>query len=208
MVADTFGSSSLDFGLTPRLPGLAPAGDLLLWPSKEVGKKDAPTKPPARGAGALRCSAVLKGEPGKARRLAFGIAVVSFVVWGERKRTPTSVPLDVGVRKAHPNLQSRHRVARATLYSSTGEHGVQPRVGRCEAGGVQVVTCHVRERSGSLLPMSWRLLPNHLFARGARVRFSASLLVTFLWQDREKLPARRGGFPATTLAMNPKHRAS
>ena len=42
------------FGLTPRLPGLAPAGDLLLWPSKEVGKKDAPTKPPLRGS--LRCS--------------------------------------------------------------------------------------------------------------------------------------------------------
>ena len=34
----------------------APAGDLLLWASKEVGKKDAPKKPPTRWVGALRCS--------------------------------------------------------------------------------------------------------------------------------------------------------
>ena len=41
-------------GSSPALPGLAPAGELLLWASKEVTKKDAPTKPPLRGA--LRCS--------------------------------------------------------------------------------------------------------------------------------------------------------
>jgi hypothetical protein len=34
-----------------------PAADLLLWASKEVGKKDAPEKPPTRGAGGCsRCS--------------------------------------------------------------------------------------------------------------------------------------------------------
>jgi hypothetical protein len=42
--------------LAPRLPGLAPAGESLLWPSKEVTKKDAPTKPPTRWVGSLRCS--------------------------------------------------------------------------------------------------------------------------------------------------------
>ena len=44
------------FGLPPGLPGLAPAGDLLLWTPKEVGKKTAPTKPPTLRVGALRCS--------------------------------------------------------------------------------------------------------------------------------------------------------
>jgi hypothetical protein len=52
-------------GLTPRLSReFAPAGGLLLWASKEVGKfsksgeaKDAPEKPPTRKrVGALRCS--------------------------------------------------------------------------------------------------------------------------------------------------------
>ena len=43
--------------LTPRLPGLAPAGESLLWAPKEVTKKTAPTKPPLRGS--LRC---LNGE--------------------------------------------------------------------------------------------------------------------------------------------------
>ncbi len=42
-------------GLPPRPSReFAPAGDLLLWTPKEVGKKAAPTKPPLRGA--LRCS--------------------------------------------------------------------------------------------------------------------------------------------------------
>ena len=49
------GSRLTDDGLMPAVVrGLAPAGELLLWASKEVTKKDAPTKPPLRGA--LRCS--------------------------------------------------------------------------------------------------------------------------------------------------------
>ena len=47
----------------------------------------------------------LEGESSKAHRLACGVAVVDvFVGWGERERTPTFLPLDVGVRSAHPNL--------------------------------------------------------------------------------------------------------
>ena len=41
-------------GSPPRLPGLAPAGDLLSCAHKKVGKETAPTKPPLRGS--LRCS--------------------------------------------------------------------------------------------------------------------------------------------------------
>jgi hypothetical protein len=54
-----------------------------------------------------------------------------------------------------------------------------------------------RERSGSLLRSGragvFAREPRH---QAAGVRFSASLLVTFLWRSREKLLARRGEFPA------------
>jgi hypothetical protein len=144
-------------GLTPRLPGLAPAGELLLWPSKEVTKKDAPTKPPLRGA--LRCS-----KP-QARTQLASLRAAQTVVRSQKLMRAAHAPgvpallsgFEGGVSKQpqSPSARLRRslgRVARATLSCSTGEPGVQPRVGRCDAGSALLVTCHVRERSGSLLP--------------------------------------------------------
>ena len=132
----------LCFGLSPRLPGLAPAGESLLWASKEVTKKDAPTKPPLRGA--LRCS------NDEARTQLASLRAAQTVVRSQLLKRASHAPrrsallsgFEGGVSKQPQSPSARlrrrlgpteQRVARATLHSSTGEPGVQPRVGRCDA---------------------------------------------------------------------------
>ena len=72
-----------------------------------------------------------------------------------------------------------------------------------------LVTSQTRERSGSHL----RAVQVAVFARSSwrrrdRVRFSASSLVTFFWQDRRKLPRRRAGLPAMHRARARSARAT
>jgi hypothetical protein len=199
------------FGISPALPGLAPAGESLLWASKEVTKKDAPTKPPLRGA--LRCS------NGEARTQLAPLRSARTVVRSQFLKRASHAPrrsallsgFEGGVREAQRLAcgiavvpGAGDRVARATLHSLTGEPGVQPRVGRCDAGGAPLVTCHVRERSGSLLPT-----PRSAVAmRSERVWCSCAVqglfFGDFLLAPQKKVTRPPGRNPGTTLPTKKK----
>jgi len=198
------------YGRTPRLPGLAPAGDLLLWPSKEVGKKNAPTKPPLRGA--LRCS-----KP-QARAQLASLRSAQTVARSQMLKRASHAPgvpallggFEGGIRKA-PRLgfavapiKANSRVARATLPSSTREPGVQPRVGRCDAGGEPAVTCHVRERSGSLLPARRVTVPRRSSCTWCSCAVQGLFFGDFLLAPQKKVTALPGAHPGTALAITPQ----
>ena len=202
-------------GLAPPLPGLAPAGELLLWASKEVTKKDAPTKPPLRGS--LRCS-----KP-QARTQLASLRAAQTVVRSQLLMRASHAPgvpallsgFEGGVPKQprSPSARLRRslgqqadRVARATMYSSTGEPGVQPRVGRCDAGAAPLVTCHVRERSGSLLPTRRPAVARRSSCAWCWCAVQGLFFGDFLLAPQKKVTPPPGGTPGTTLAKKLKYR--
>ncbi len=197
------------YGRTPRLPGLAPAGESLLWPSKEVTKKDAPTKPP------FGCPAMLKGQ-GRAELASLRSAQTSvasqFLKCASRTPWPSAllggfeggVPQSPSARLRRRLDQWDGRVARATLPSSTREPGVQPRVGRCDAGGAPAVTCHVRERSGSLLPARRVAVPRRSSCTWCSCAVQGLFFGDFLLAPQKKVTALPGAHPGTALAITPQ----
>ena len=195
-------------GLTPRLPGLAPAGELLLWPSKEVTKKDAPTKPP------FGFPALLENQ-GRAELTSLRCVQTSVASQFLRRASlaPWSSVLlggfEGGVSKQpqSPSARLRRRlgrVARATLCSSAGEPGVQPRVGRCDAGTTPLVTCHVRERSGSLLPTRPPAVARRSSCTWCWCAVQGLFFGDFLLAPQKKVTPPPGGTPGTTFADNQK----
>jgi hypothetical protein len=93
------------------------------------------------------------------------------------------------------NKRRRRRVEAAAAFAD--KPGVQPALNVVKVRVLTVVQGGPRERSGSLLRRSRAgVFACELHHQPAGVRFSASLLVTFLWRDREKLLARRGELPA------------
>ena len=200
-------------GLSPRLPGLAPAGESLLWASKEVTKKDAPTKPPLWGS--LRCSNNEARAQLASLRSARTVARSQFL---KRASHAPGVPallggFEGGVSKQpqSPSARLRHRLgrgARAPLNCSTGEPGVQPRVGRCDAGGAPLVTCHVRERSGSLLPTRRPAVARRSSCMWCSCAVQGLFFGDFLLAPQKKVTPPPGGTPGTTLATNQQYRGT
>ena len=87
---------------------------------------------------------------------------------------------------------------RVSAYGAfSGEPGVQPALTGVKARwmvlGIGTAARAQRVASGHRPSARFRA---RAVAAAHRRAVSASLLVTFLWQDREKLPARRGGLPA------------
>ena len=79
----------------------------------------------------------------------------------------------------------------------TGEPGVQPALtGRAARWMALVTGAAARAQRVASAYQQRASFRARAFAPARWCAVSASLLVTFLWQDREKLPARRGGLPA------------
>ena len=196
------------FGLSPALPGLAPAGESLLWTSKEVTKKDAPTKPPLRGA--LRCSndeARAQLAPLRSARTVARSQLLMRASLAPRRSALLSgfeggVPQSPSARLRHRLGQHHSRVARATLHSSTGEPGVQPRVGRCDAGITPLVTCHVRERSGSLLPTRHSAVARRSSCTWCSCAVQGLFFGDFLLAPQKKVTRPPGRNPGTARGLN------
>ena len=195
------------------MPGLAPAGELLLWPSKEVTKKDAPTKPPLRGAlccskpqarvqlTSLRCvRTVTRSQLLKRASHAPGVPALLGGFEGGVSKQPQSP----SARLRRSLGQHHTRGARAPLCSSTGEPGVQPRVGRCDAGCAPLVTCHVRERSGSLLPERRSAVARRSSCTWCWCAVQGLFFGDFLLAPQKKVTRPPGRTPGTSLAIKLK----
>ena len=191
----------------------APAGDLLLWASKEVGKKDAPTKPPLRGA--LRCSNDEARTQLAPLRSARTVVRSQFLKCASRtpRRSALLSGFEGGVPKQpqSPSARLRRslgRVARATLHSSTGEPGVQPRVRRCTTAmsAGRDMSCARAQRLAS----SPVLAP--VFPPARRTWCSCAVqglfFGDFLLAPQKKVTRPPGRTPGTALATTPQHRVS
>ena len=114
----------------------------------------------------------------------------------------TFTPVNAGCTPGSPMNAAAATTRRRRRLTSTREFGVQPTLTAQAVDDSGSGQGQQRERSGSP-----RLrLRAFVFARcpsqaTGDLRFSASLLVTFLWRDREKLLARRGELPARCTAL-------
>ena len=169
----------------------ARAGNFLLSRQKKVTKEEALNRTLLQACAEPRAKApariLARGEPLRSRRCPY-----------HRRHSFTVTPPDAGCtpgsRMAIQASLGRRVVAHGVF---TGEPGVQPAltgpVARClvlftatAASAQRFASGHrpsVRSRARALATARWRAA-------------SASLLVTFLWQDREKLPALAGRIPA------------
>ena len=186
----------------------APAGDLLSG-RPESRQRVAPAKPPLRGP--LRCSntearaelASLRAAQTTARSQFLKRASLaprrSALLGGLEGELGKAPRLGCAVASVNP----ADRVARATLYFSTGEPGVQPRVGRCDAGMVPLVTCHVRERSGSLLPTPRPAVARRSSCTWCSCAVQGLFFGDFLLAPQKKVTRPPGRTPGTSLTQQP-----
>ena len=140
----------------------------------------------------------------------FALAAVPVATTTHRTFTPVNAACTAGSPLKAPLALTR-RPSGACI--ATREFGVQPTLGARTVEASRSSQGQPRERSGS--PRATGQMA--VLARGSRrqrsgVRLSASLLVTFLWRDREKLPALAGRIPAAVhraakapCKSNPSH---
>jgi len=176
-------------------------GNFLLRGQKKVTKEKALNRTPAPHARAAPCNShSASGQTRPASLSLLSLSPASLIATAGRLTrgcTPCSrVEKPMQRRSGGATLAQHPPRRRPSDAVFAGEPGVQPALsglkGRCVALVLRTAVRAKRVASGRIPLRAMRA------RRPARVRIalSAPLLVTFLWRDREKLPARRGGLPA------------